>query len=265
MPPDDRRSRALRRPRRSGSRLLHVGLGLSGLGAPEEAVYSQQAVEIYEELGDLDRLASVLNNLGGLAYVDGRWDETLDLAERARRALETIGDKTSAAFCGLNVAEVSLDQGKVNEVEPLLRDAVRVLRSTGDNLEIAVATSDLGLQAARAGRFDEAGVLLQEARALFEREGDETELLTTDARIGECLVLQGESAAALRLVGETLRRAESLEGVFVVVSTLHRLRGWALMQAMSSRVRSPLSRRAFASPASAKRTSASGAPTTRPR
>jgi class 3 adenylate cyclase/tetratricopeptide (TPR) repeat protein len=201
------------------------------LGAPEEAVYSQQAIEIHEELGDLDRLASALNNLGGWAYLDGRWDEALDLVERARQTLETIGDKTSAAFCALNVAEFSLDQGKVNEVEPLLRDAARVLRSAGNNLEIAVATSDLGLQAARAGRFDEAGVLLQEARALFEREGDETELLTTDARIVECLVLQGESAAALRLVGQTLRRAESLEGVFVVVSTLHRLRGWALMQA----------------------------------
>ena len=51
----------------------------------DEAVYSERAIEIYEELGDLDRLAWVLNNLGGLAYLRralGRGSSTL--AERAR-------------------------------------------------------------------------------------------------------------------------------------------------------------------------------------
>ena len=44
----------------------------AALGRLDEAVYSERAIEIYEELGDLDRLAWVLNNLGGLTYLRGR-------------------------------------------------------------------------------------------------------------------------------------------------------------------------------------------------
>ena len=39
-----------------------------------------------QELRDYDRLSRALNNLGGYTYLDGRWDEALELAERAREA-----------------------------------------------------------------------------------------------------------------------------------------------------------------------------------
>src|SRR5205823_5632221 len=76
------------------------------LGRPDEAVYSERAIEIYERLGDLDRLGAALNNLGGFVYMEGRWDEALELAERARNALEKIGDETAATIAALNIAEV---------------------------------------------------------------------------------------------------------------------------------------------------------------
>ena len=50
------------------------------LGRPAEAIYSERAIAIYEELGNLDLLAWVLNNLGGYRYLDGKWDEAIDLA-----------------------------------------------------------------------------------------------------------------------------------------------------------------------------------------
>ena len=54
------------------------------LGQPELATHSARALEIYEQLGDLDGQAGVLNNLGGFAYFEGRWDDAIDLYERGR-------------------------------------------------------------------------------------------------------------------------------------------------------------------------------------
>ena len=200
------------------------------LGRLDEAVYSERAAEIYEELGDLDRLAWVLNNLGGLDYLAGRWNETLELAGRARETFKRIGDDSQASMPGLNIAEIRSDQGKMEEAEPLFREVLEVRRSAGNPLKIAEAASLLGRHLARVGGFDEARALLEESRQLFAEEGDEEDLLTTDAWLIECMVLEGNGAGALPALEEALRQAETISGVSIVVANLYRLRGWAYIQ-----------------------------------
>jgi class 3 adenylate cyclase/tetratricopeptide (TPR) repeat protein len=201
------------------------------LGRREEAVYSARAIEIYEELGDYDRLAWVLNNLGGYVYLDGHWDEALELAGRAREAFRKIGDEGHATIATLNIAEVRSDQGRFEEAEPDLRTVLEIRRAGGIALEIAEAASALGRHLARVRNLGEARSLLEEARELHAAEADEIELLTTDVRLVECLVLEGSSTEALALAAEALERAEATPGVSVIVANLHRLRGWAWMQA----------------------------------
>ena len=112
----------------------------------------------------------------------------------------------------------------------LFQDVSRVFKAAGNVRGIALTMSELGRIAAWRGRFDEARALLEEARALHEEERDEVEVLTDDARLSESLALEGESAAALELATDALRRAEETEGASVVAAQLHRVRGWALMQ-----------------------------------
>jgi class 3 adenylate cyclase/tetratricopeptide (TPR) repeat protein len=200
------------------------------LGAPEEAGYSQRAIEIYERLGDLDRLASVLNNLGGWAYLDGRWEEAVDFGERSKNALEQIGDQVSASIAAFNIAEIRADQGKIEGIEAALRDVLRVQKAAGNLFDVALTTSVLGRQLARAGRFEEAEALLEEAGGLIAAEGDDVEFLTTGARRVECFVLQGETSQAVALSDELLAIARAVDGVSVQIAMLHRLRGWALAQ-----------------------------------
>jgi len=200
------------------------------LGRREEAVYSARAIEIYEQLGDLERLANVLNNLGGYAYLDGRWDEALELAERARTEFAKIGDENQASIAALNIAEVRSDQGRFDEAEPALRAVLDQRRAGGIPLAMAQAASVVGRHAARVGNFEEARTHLEEARTLYAAEGDDVELLTTDARLVECLVLEGAGVDALTLASGALARAETVPGVSVVVANLHRLRGWAYLQ-----------------------------------
>ncbi len=203
------------------------------LGRLQDAVYSERAAEIFEELGDLDRLAWVLNNLGGLAFLEGRWDDALLYVARARDAWRKMGDDTSAAVAEFNIAQTLADQGKIDEAEPLLRAALDVQSAAGNPIDIAQTQSVLGRLAARAGRFDDAGNLLQEARSVFAQEGDEVDLLTTDSLLVESLVFQGDNAAALEFSMAALDRSHGLEGVSLQVAMLRRLRGWALMQAVA--------------------------------
>ena len=70
----------------------------ASLGRYDEAVHSDRAIAIYEELGDVRRRAMLLNNLGVVAHVRGRWDEALRLYEEAREAFEQVGDRWFATL-----------------------------------------------------------------------------------------------------------------------------------------------------------------------
>src|SRR5262249_46204844 len=52
-------------------------------GRADEATYLPLALAIFEELGDLEWISIALNNMGGRAYEEGRWNDSLELARRA--------------------------------------------------------------------------------------------------------------------------------------------------------------------------------------
>ncbi len=202
----------------------------AALGRFDEAVYSQRALAIYEELGDLERQALILNNLGVLAHRQGRWGESIALYERAQRAWEEVGDRWSASFAVVNRAEVLLDQGRLDEAEPLMKKSLRIARASRSGARIADVAGYYGRLLARLGRFEEAASLLAEAHGQYERDRERGEVLATEARIAESLVLSGAAEDALHQAERTLARVGTFEGIFVLVPTLQRARGLALIQ-----------------------------------
>lgn len=200
------------------------------LGRSEEAVYSIRSVEIYERLGNLDRLAWALNIMGIRAYLAGRWDDSIELLERARSAFAKIGDEMNATVAAVNLACVRSDQGRMDEAEPHFRRALELRRAVGNPLKIADGANELGRFAGRVGNFEEAKTLLAEARERFTAEGDDVEALAADVWLVECLVNEGESRVALELAADALERTKATPGVDILAAMLHRLRGWALMQ-----------------------------------
>jgi class 3 adenylate cyclase/tetratricopeptide (TPR) repeat protein len=216
-----------RRPLAHGYYILDYAL--TSLGRYAEAVHAERALAIYEELGDLNEQATVLNQLGILAYYQGRWDDAIDYYRRAEDAWERAGDRWLGSFPTANRAELLSDQGRLEEAEPLLRGALRVAVAAGAPGRIADVKSHLGRVAARAGRFDEALEALEESRAIYESDSVLSEVLLMDARIAECLAFAGDAKGALARCDEALARAASLDDLFVLLPVLHRLRGWALL------------------------------------
>jgi tetratricopeptide (TPR) repeat protein len=229
-------NKAIEESERSGAReaLAHayrvLDIALVALGRYEEAVYSWRSLTIYEELGNLHRKGITLNNLGTTLYFLGRWDETIEAYEAAQEALEKAGDQWLASFALTNRAELLSDQGRLEEAEPLLRQALRIARASATGPHIANILADHGRLAARAGRFDEARVMLEEAKDEYKRAGEQGEVLLTEAKLAETLMLEGDGHAALGLASSALRRAESLESVYLAIPALLRVKGCALAQ-----------------------------------
>jgi class 3 adenylate cyclase/tetratricopeptide (TPR) repeat protein len=173
-------------------------------GRPDEADHSRRALAIYERLGELDRQAAVLNNMGYFAYHRGQWADAVDLYRRAAEASERAGDVANAAFGDLNVGEVLADQGHLSDAEVRLRRARRIWRGSGYEGGAAFATALLGRTAVRAGRADEGMALLDEAVAALRRLRSDAEAALVEAYVAEAHVARREPEAALADVARLL-------------------------------------------------------------
>ncbi len=181
------------------------------LGRLDLATNGVEALALYEQLGNLGGQAAVANNLGQLAYYGGRWDEALELLERARELRLRTGDVVEAALASANCAEILLERGHYDEAEPLLRDARRVYQAVGYRGGLALTTAFLGRVAARTGRADEAYALLDSARSDFVAIEGGFEVRQVDTFIAEAMVLGGDAPARSRWSSARSPRARRVE------------------------------------------------------
>jgi tetratricopeptide (TPR) repeat protein len=199
------------------------------LGVSASGHHAERALAIWRRLGNRPwEEARVLNQLGIRAYFEGRWDRAVDYYQQSKDACDRAGDQFTAAVESGNMAEVLSDQGHYTRAEALLTDAQRVWRAAGAPSFVAFGKSQLGRLAARCGRFDEAFELLNSAREDYVADGEQAEVLETDARLAECLLLQGQFPAALAAADNALARSSTGTSVLPQVPLLQRIRGFAL-------------------------------------
>ncbi len=198
------------------------------LGQSELAVHSERALALYTELEDLNGQSVVLNNLGALAYFDGRWDEAVDLYERGRLLRERTGNTVDAALGQLNIGEVLIDQGRLDDAAVLVTAADRVFRAAEYRGGSAVAQSYLARIAAGRRDFDDAFARYRRAHAEFSAIGAAADAIDIEMRIAECHLLAGDPDAALAAAGETLRH-DRASGGGIDLAPLLRIRAEALL------------------------------------
>jgi class 3 adenylate cyclase/tetratricopeptide (TPR) repeat protein len=221
---------------RVGDADLHLGnayvllhLVYTQLGSPERAAYRGLALPIFEELGDLKRQATALNNLGIEAYYDGEWERAVDVYERSRALFERIGDVASVAMAMNNIGEILSDQGRIEEAEELFRAVQEIVDAAGHRGLSLMSRLNLGRAAARASRFEEADELLQEALEGFREIHAASFEQEVHARIAEAAVLAGDHERALR-EAELAERLSDAELHPALRALLHRVRGYSYLQ-----------------------------------
>jgi tetratricopeptide (TPR) repeat protein len=199
------------------------------IGRFDLITHSERALEIYAQLGDLSGEAASLQNLGGFAFYQGRWDEAVALFERSRDARLRTGNDVDAAMGGCNIAEVLTDQGRYEEAESQLIEALRVCRAADYRSGVAFARSLLGRIAAQTGRPAEAHEHFDVARGEHVAAGLDGDAQEVDTHRAECLVIEGRAEDALALI-DTAPRASADDEVERDLARLERVRGYALLQ-----------------------------------
>jgi tetratricopeptide (TPR) repeat protein len=205
-----------------------LDLSYRWLGEADKAVYADEALAIYEELGDLSGMAVVTGNLGVAAYFDGRWQDSLGLHERTREAFLRAGNEVQAAYAAANIGEMLVLLGPGHKAIEPLQEALRVLRASGFVDGAAFAEVQLGRALAEQGEVAAAQGLLEHAYATFSALGELASAVDASVHLATCLISAGHPDEALGV----LDRARTLAGAGVTIakSAVLRTRAAALME-----------------------------------
>jgi tetratricopeptide (TPR) repeat protein len=200
------------------------------LGREPDQPYGEQALALYEKVGDRVGMSRALNNLGFLAWQEGRGAESLEMFQRAAVLADEAGDTGGAASTRYNVGDVLLRLGRVEEAEDLLEDLLPVLHAMEVEDFHAAARRALGLALVLGEDRFTGRVMLEEARETLESLGEPAEVVETDAARVTAMLLDGDVDDAVALADDAIGRAEALDAGYLV-PWLRRLRGAALSDA----------------------------------
>lgn len=163
------------------ARALHrLHLATIYLGRPDRIGYGDRALELFAELGDFERQASVLNNLGIEHYFAGRWTEASQFYKRATEAGLRAGSVIDSMLGSVNSAEIMSDQGHWDEAMELLETARRNFEGGRYPLGAAMVKLFMGVALHRSGDDDAAHDVLVESLSSLSALGLDD--LADDAR-----------------------------------------------------------------------------------
>jgi len=167
----------------------------------------EEAMHLYQKLGNLPGEAMTRANLGVGCYIEGRWDEALSWYEGARATRQKVGNPVGAAASSSNAAELYAKQNRLDEAEPLLRESIRVMRASGFHDEAAYAEIQLGRVLLGRGNAAAADELLSRIVEEFDALGQKSSVLEAIAVQALAKVRLGAPAAALKLIDESIAAA----------------------------------------------------------
>lgn len=196
------------------------------LGRDDERL-GDEAIELLQEMGFLERSVGIINNMGAYAYWEGDWGEAIERYHQGIEVAERSGNVISAANTRMNLGEVLVGQRRYEEAVPLLEEAERVFRASNVPHALPFVTVYMARAALGLGRSEQAVEQLELLLSEQLEKGQSTEIPEAVTHLAEALINCGRAEEAL----EWITRFENEEPDLAeeVASGLHRVRGLALL------------------------------------
>ncbi|MCP3902100.1 MAG: protein kinase [Planctomycetes bacterium] len=168
------------------------------------------ALRIANTMGDRQRMAGILTNLGMIGELTGDLGFARRCQEDSLRLYSELGDGLGVARVQLNLGYTAVLEGSDEEGERLLTDCLPVFRTEGDEQRIAVAQLNLGRIACRRGHATDALTDLRESLDLSHKLGNRRNMAYATVCLGIARQMSGDYALAARVFAAAERMHEIL-------------------------------------------------------
>jgi ATP/maltotriose-dependent transcriptional regulator MalT/DNA-binding SARP family transcriptional activator len=175
-----------------------AGLALGKLGQLSSAgVHLERARRAWQGLGNHKELATVLNNLGMLYYVQGETEKALalfhDAVDKARRS----GHRRAEAYAVASIADIERDRGAYDMAVEKYNLALDLAGDLGDTTLCTQVLTSLGDTHRLCGDLHRADILIRQAAADAEERESWYELGIAETSLGLLVRQRGDGPQAV--------------------------------------------------------------------
>ncbi len=169
----------------------------------------------------------------GLAWYQGRFEQSSVLAQQLVVLSRTIGDSRAAGLACTLLAVHAAYRGELVEAAEWHQQSLALLRKSDDTWGFAVALEGQGVAAFNLTQLDTAEEALTEALALFRELGDAQHLMYVSVWLGLTLVRKGvyhqadqvlkEGLEVVRVLGSRVSVPEILDGLAATAVAMNQI------------------------------------------
>ena len=181
--------------------------------SPEHDLFFEEALAIYQKLGDVRGMGNALNQLGLTAYFLGDYSAARTYFEAALAQRRTLNDPVllTGAFNNLGLAAYAL--GDYPAARAYHEETLRLRQTLGLEGRIAQSRINLALALIRLGEVTTAEILLQTALHTAVRQHLKFSRIEASEGLAMIAALRGQVARTACLLGATTVLRERLEGL----------------------------------------------------
>ena len=199
----------------------HRAMTARGLGRYDDALHlAEKGLELARESGDLSVIASATFGLGLVMQERGELDKAQNAYTEVLERWRALGDRGGAAYALLGLGAVSRDKGDFSMLEAYCSQSLDISRQLGRPWGTGYSLNSLALAAAMRGDYDRATELLAEALELFRTHGVRVGVFEAMLFSGEIEANHGHTRAGLLLLQEALRQSWPAGPYYMVATAL---------------------------------------------
>ena len=144
----------------------------------------QQALAIFEELGNRAGMATTYHQLGMLAQARGDYDTAHNLYEQSLHIKEELGNRAGMAATYHQLGVLAQARGDYDTAHNLYEQSLRIEEELGNRAGMATTYGQLGVLAQARGDYDTAHTYYQRALTIFEELGDRVNIAKVRRNLG---------------------------------------------------------------------------------
>ncbi|RIK21931.1 MAG: hypothetical protein DCC51_05715 [Anaerolineae bacterium] len=182
--------------------------------AGEAAAHFEEALELYQEIGNLQGQAQVQNSLASAYFDMGQWADADKIYRQAGQTFSQLGNVYNRTLVDNNLGGIALNQGRLDDALLYYQRALKALEDIGGSLWVMGALHlNLGATHIRRHELAVAFEHLNDSRRLFEQARVRDLLPELHRRVAEAYLMQMDYRRAREEALVSLELAQELAGL----------------------------------------------------
>lgn len=170
----------------------------------EAQLIQEEALFVFEQVGDLTAIADSLTNIGFIHHFQGNLEEALRYYKRAIVLDEQVGDPTAIADSLTNIGAIYTSQGKLEEASHSYKQALALYKQVGNSADLATLLNNIGHLYQQQGNVEDALSYYERALILGDQIHDPIAVARSLTDIGTVYTSQGKLEEALGYLEQAL-------------------------------------------------------------